>query len=196
MTELKDTIIPPGIRDASRRHLTHPIIRDKITIEKYAHETGGEYTLIRGTVAPGGGTPLHYHLSYREELTVASGKISFQLNDDIVQPSPGETAIIPINTKHRFFNESDTDAEFVGKLVPGHEGFEKCVYIIYGLAEDGECDEKGLPKSFVQMCLMAELGDMKWPGLMSWVGNGVVKAGAAYARWSGEEERLLRRYWH
>ena len=182
MKNSKPTSLPPGIRDPSRRHLTHPTIRDKITIEKYSHETNGEYTLIRCTVSPGGGTPLHYHLTYREELTPVSGALGYVLDDDTLHASPGETAIIPINTKHRFFNDTDADVEFLGKLVPGHEGFEKSLYVIYGLAEDGECDEKGLPKSFVHLCLMAQLGDMKWPGLMSWVGNGAVRAIAAYAR--------------
>lgn len=67
---------------------------------------------------------------------------------------------------------------------------------MYGLANDGYCDEKGVQSNFVHLALIAELGDLKWPGVMSWVGNRVMRAVAAYGRWSGEEERLLKKYWY
>lgn len=76
--------------------------------------------------------------------------------DSTLKFKPAETAVVPIGTKHRFCNPSkDETVEFVGKVVPAHEGFEKSVHIIYGLAEDGECDAQGLPKSFVHLCICA-----------------------------------------
>jgi hypothetical protein len=59
------------------------------------------------------------------------------------------------------------------------------------LEEDGECDEKGVPKNFVHLCL----GDMKFTGTMALLGP-LAKAVAAYGRWTGEEERLLKKYWY
>lgn len=102
-----------------------------------------------------------------------------------------------MGTKHRFFNPSATeDIEFIGKVVPAHEGFEKTIYIMYGLANDGECDDEGVPTSFVVMCLVGDMGDLKIPGPMKWFGGGLlVKCVAAYARWSGLEERLINKYW-
>ena len=136
------------------------------------------------------------HGSYREELSPASGALGVVLGDSTLTFNPGETAVIPIGTQHRFFNPSKEETvEFVGKVVPAHEGFEKSVHIIYGLAADGECDAQGLPKSFVHLCLMGDMGDMRWPGMMA-MANPLIKAVAAYARWSGEEERLLKKYWY
>jgi len=63
------------------------------------------------------------------------------------------------------------------------------------MANDGLCDDKGLPKSFATLCLMAQMGDMKWPGLIGMIGAPLVWAGAAWARWTGVEKRLLERYW-
>jgi hypothetical protein len=63
------------------------------------------------------------------------------------------------------------------------------------LEEDGECDEKGVPKNFVHLCLLADLGDMKFPGMMALLGP-LAKIVAAYGRWTGEEERLLKKYWY
>ncbi len=197
-TNVSSESLPAGMRDPARRVLTHPIIKDRAIIEKYGAETNGEFTQIRVTVAPGGGTPLHYHGSYEEHLTSIRGILSCVVGKRTLTFSPGETAVIPIGTEHRFFNASDEDVDFIGKVVPAHEGFEKSLHICYGLAEDGECDDKGLPRSFLHLCLMAELGDMKWPGVMliAGLGNTLVKAVAAYARWSGEEERLLGKYYY
>lgn len=39
-------LLPPGIRDPSRRVLTNTGVKDKATIEKYGAETNGEYSLI------------------------------------------------------------------------------------------------------------------------------------------------------
>jgi hypothetical protein len=42
---------------------------------------------------------------------------------------------------------------------------------------------------------MANLGDMRWPGMLA-MANPLIQVVAAYARWSGEEERLLKKYWY
>jgi hypothetical protein len=43
---------------------------------------------------------------------------------------------------------------------------------------------------------MANLGDIKWPGETGMLGNPFIKAMWAYARWSGEQERPLKKYWY
>ncbi|KUJ22121.1 uncharacterized protein LY89DRAFT_768417 [Mollisia scopiformis] len=196
MADPKDLSLPPGVRDASRRHLYNPVIRDRVIFDRYGQETDGECTEARVTLAPGGGSPLHYHVSYAEHFECTTGTLGVNNNNDLLHLSPGEKAIVPLNTKHNFFNDTDSDVSFIVKLVPAHLGFEKSIYILYGLANDGECDETGVPKSFLHLCVISELGDLKWPGLFSWLGNGVTKSVAAYARWSGEEERLLKKYWY
>jgi hypothetical protein len=42
---------------------------------------------------------------------------------------------------------------------------------------------------------MGDSGDMRWPGILA-MANPLIKAVAAYARWSGEEESLLKKYWY
>jgi quercetin dioxygenase-like cupin family protein len=186
---------PLGLRDPSRRNLDSTRVKYKVFFEKYGAETGGEYSLVRCTTAPGGGTPLHYHNSYREELTALDGTLGVVIGDETKNFQPGETAVIPIGTKHRFFNDTDQVIEFRARIVPAHAGFEQCIYIAHGLEEDGQCDEKGVPKNFVHLCLLADLGDMKFPGMMALLGP-LAKAVAAYGRWTGEEERLLKKYWY
>ena len=44
---------------------------------------------------------------------------------------PGETAHIPIGTKHQFYNPlKDWDVMLIGKVVLPHEGFEESIYVL------------------------------------------------------------------
>ena len=106
--------LPAGMRDPPRRTLTNHLIKDEAYIEKYGAETNGAYTQVRVVVAPGGGTPLHYHGSYEEHLNCTNGLLSCVVGNKTLTFTPGETAVIPIGTKHRFFNASEKDnVEFV-----------------------------------------------------------------------------------
>ena len=90
------------------------------------------------------------------------GTLGVVLGEESKLFEPGEKAIVPVGTKHRFFNPapasdpSSKDVQFVCKVVPAHTNFEKSIYICYGLVNDGFCNEKGFPKSIVHLCLMAE----------------------------------------
>lgn len=189
--------LPPGVRNSALRTQANPDIKDEVFIEKYGVETGGEYTRLQIKVAPSGGTPLHYHNSYIEHFFARDGDLGIVLGEETRVLKPGEGAVIPMGTNHRFFNaNTDRDIEFTVELRPAHEGFEKALHIMYGLARDGEGDVQGMPKSIVAQSLMADMGDMSLPGWMMAVGRPVFKAIAAYGRWMGEEERLLRKYWY
>jgi quercetin dioxygenase-like cupin family protein len=51
----------------------NPVIGDEVTFVHTARETGGEHTVARVVLKPGGGNPLHYHLTYAEEFEVVDG---------------------------------------------------------------------------------------------------------------------------
>lgn len=97
---------------------------------------------------------------------------------------------------HRFFNPSETeDVTFEAKVIPAHQGFEKTLYIFYGLANDGLGDEKGFPKSWVHMLMFPALGEVGYPGVFGLVVGLLSGIVGWYARVSGEEERLTRKYY-
>lgn len=141
-------LLAPGLRDEKRRHLFHPIIKDHIKFLKYGAETDGTYSLIAVTVAPGGGTPLHYHNSYTESFLVSFGTLGVVVGTEILHIEAGGTAHVPPGTKHRFFNPSETeDVKFEGKVEPAHEGFEQSVYIIYGKSSISQSTSPNLEHS-------------------------------------------------
>jgi hypothetical protein len=107
----------------------------------------------------------------------------------------GETATIPLNTIHRFFNDGDEDIEFAVEIRPAHQGFEQSVYIMYGLANNGLTDDKRFP-SMMNLCLMGQMGDTRWPCLTGLATNLLTSGLTAYARWAGVEEDSLQWYWY
>jgi hypothetical protein len=58
------------------RTVRNPVIGDEVTFVRTAGETGGEHTLARVLLKPGGGNPLHYHLTYAEEFEVVDGRLT------------------------------------------------------------------------------------------------------------------------
>lgn len=193
----------PGLLNPSLRTLSNPILKDTITFLSYSAETQGACTRLRVRCAPGGGTPPHYHTTYTERFITpatlpASTPLTITIDDTTHKLHSGAEATVPIDTVHSFRNDNDDetgDVEFEVQIEPGNEGFEKSLYILYGLAREGQVDAQGVPKRFSQLCLIAEMGDLSRPGWLRDVGRGVVWAGARWARWWGEERELVERFW-
>ena len=110
--------------------------------------------------------------------------------------NPGEAATVPISTVHRFFNPSDTEEmKFIGKFERGAEGFEKGLYIVYGLAADGLTGPDGVPTKLLHLAVFVTLSDTHLAGIGMWFASFLLKALYWYVQWSAEEERLLHKYW-
>jgi quercetin dioxygenase-like cupin family protein len=62
-----------------KRVILNPIFRDTVTFIKTASETNGQFTEAELILIPGGGNPLHYHLSYSETFTPIEGLLGLGL---------------------------------------------------------------------------------------------------------------------
>lgn len=66
--------------------------------------------------AKAAGPPLHIHEKFDETFTVKSGTLSMQFGSEIKKISTGQTIVIPKNTPHRPFNETDSIVEVTGDI--------------------------------------------------------------------------------
>lgn len=197
MSQTKDPkATPPGIRDPARRTIINPTFNQATTFRKYSYETNGEYTLLEDMVNPGGGNPQHYHTSYTETFQVSQGQLGVEIEGITTILNPGDKAVVPIGIVHRFFNPSqDEECRFTVELRPGNEGFEKFMYILFGLVRDGLSDEEGIPKDKSVLALILDLGDVRQAGFSAALMNPMIKGIAGYKRWRGVQAKLLERYW-
>ncbi|KIW22394.1 uncharacterized protein PV07_12283 [Cladophialophora immunda] len=192
-----DRNTPPGIKDEKHRTIVNKNTGETITWTTYGYESEGKEANAILVCKPGGGPPLHYHTSYAERFEAVEGELGVILgNREPMHLKPGESADIPIGTSHRFFNDGDKDVTFKGFVLPAHAGFERSLYILFGLNNDGLADaETGMPHSILHTALIGEMSDMRFPGFQGGLMNYVGKVLAVYARWTGVEDELLRKYW-
>lgn len=100
-------------------------MKDSANFLKYSRETDGEYTQFFTKLAVGGGNPNHYHRTFVESFFVKTGTLGIELSSETLHLKPGESATVPINAIHHFFNYSDEECTFITEARPGHEGFER-----------------------------------------------------------------------
>lgn len=87
------------------------IFDEEFVVRVTGGETGGAYALITGSVAPGGGPPLHAHRG-PETVYVLSGEFEFTRRDAsgvaTTRGGPGAVFHAPAGVFHRFENVSPT----------------------------------------------------------------------------------------
>ena len=90
-------------------------------------KTGAEQlTVIEITLAPGKGHNFHKHLKQEQVSYVVAGTIEFWVKHEKRILGPGDSAFIPANAVHAFFNIGTTDAKVIAILGPcdGAIGYE------------------------------------------------------------------------
>ncbi len=190
MSKAGEAIDNPRARE---RRYYHPIQKDYATFLKTSEETGGERTLIEVEVAPGGGNDTHYHLTYDEHFEVLEGALEVLVGKETVTLRPGQKAVAPRNTLHRFRNTTEEPARFLVELRPGHSGFEKAIKVAYGLASDSLASASGIPRNLYYTAVLLEWSDMRLPGIYK-VAEPLFRLLARRARRKGIDRELETRY--
>jgi mannose-6-phosphate isomerase-like protein (cupin superfamily) len=106
-------------------------------------------------VRPGGAVVgEHIHPSITERFRVVSGCLCVRINGAETILGPGDEATIPPGVPHDWWNAGDIEAQVVVEIDPGRR-FEIMVSTLFGLANDGLTNDKGLPH-LLQLAVIAE----------------------------------------
>ncbi|MCJ1358236.1 MAG: hypothetical protein MMC33_008235 [Icmadophila ericetorum] len=182
------TILPPGMRDPSRRTFDNPILKDTIYMEKYGAETNGEYIRFRVTVAPGGGPHLHRNIlrSRQRPRKPRHRRQRHHLNtsEHGSRSHRHYSSFLQRPRRQRYHMRGGNSS--------GSRGLRE-VFVCDVWAGKRRANAGGGKMSLMQSCNCAELGALRIPG---GIGNWVIKSVAAWGRWMGEEQRLLEKYWY
>ena len=176
---------------APDRTIENPEIGDRVTFLRTTEETNGEYLLLRIELAPRGGNGLHYHPTFTEEFHAVEGRLNVELEGRHLTLEPGETALVPIGARHRFYSTSDEPILFEVEIRPARQ-FEAGARIAYGLARDGLVRPGGMPKSIWHAALLLQFAGTYPAGIPSWLIRLPVGVLAAIARWRGEDRALAK----
>lgn len=84
-----------------------------------AEATGGGFSAVIGTLAPGQGPPLHRHLDRDEYFFVLEGTYHLTVGDQESDIGPGTLAFVPRGTIHGFTNTGTTAGRLLEWTIPG-----------------------------------------------------------------------------
>ncbi|MEX5236701.1 cupin domain-containing protein [Kocuria arenosa] len=178
---------------AGRPQHRNPVQRDTVTWLRTGAETGGEHALLHVEVEPGGEVLAHYHHRFGMRLRVLEGVLRVQVGHVVRDLGAGGEVEVPEDHLFRWKNPAGTPARFVVEVRPAHEGFEKGLVALYGLARDGRVRRDGRPNSLLRTALLIQWTDINLPGLYRWLGP-LVRALAGIARRRGIDRELEDRY--
>ncbi|WP_416064375.1 cupin domain-containing protein [Rhizobium sp. ZK1] len=89
------------------------------------HDTGGTFSLIEATTAPGAGAPPNKHPADDESFYVLEGKYEFLIQGEKRVATPGTFVKVPRGTVHAFTNIDDKPSRMLIINTPGfvHDAF-------------------------------------------------------------------------
>lgn len=101
----------------------------------------------------------HRHPDIVERFTVLEGELSVKRDGDTSILRQGESAVIEPEVWHDWWNSSDRDARVRVEVTPG-ERFAQMIETLFGLAQLGHTDSKGMPHPLQLALFAGEFSDV------------------------------------
>ena len=151
-----------------------------------SQETNGEYVLVEVRVQPNGFVAAaHVHPYQSERFEIESGTVAFKLDGKEIVAGPGETVVVPAGSSHKFWNAGETEARFVTEVRPALQ-FERLLETMFGLANDGKTNKKGMPNPLRLAVIANEhFDDVRLPFPPAWLQRAGLLMGAPVGRLLG-----------
>ena len=127
------TVLGPGEGESMT------VFGNDLTIKAGAAETGGAFSLVDYTAAPGfPGPPPHVHHETADMFFVLEGELTLRLGEETPTLGPGSFVLVPPETVHTFSNPGDRPVRFLSLMSPG--GFEQYFRDLQDAFGDGPPD--------------------------------------------------------
>ncbi|CAN5699335.1 hypothetical protein BH10CHL1_BH10CHL1_49030 [soil metagenome] len=111
-------------------------------------------------VQPGGAVVgAHWHPVIEEAFTVTRGQIGLRLGDHESIAPLGTRVVIPAGVVHDWWNVGDEEAHVIVEVRPG-DRFLEMIATLFGLAQDGKTNTKGMPNLLQLVLLGKEFEDV------------------------------------
>jgi quercetin dioxygenase-like cupin family protein len=140
----------------------NPVTGERVVVRVGTEESGGELLVADLYVRPGGAVAgEHVHARIEEWFTVQEGRIGFRLDGRESIARPNVRLHLPAGVAHDWWNAGEEEARVVVEVKPGAR-FEEMIKNLYGLAQDGKTDAKGMPNLLQAALFAREFEDVLW----------------------------------
>jgi len=133
----------------------NPVTGERVVIRVGTAESRGERLEVDLYLRPGARVAApHHHPGLRESFTVASGRVGLMLDGRRAILEPGTVRVVAPGVVHDWWNAGEDEATVRVVIEPGAR-FETMILNLFGLAQDGRTDGKGMPP-LLQLVLLAQ----------------------------------------
>jgi len=140
--------------------IENPVTGERVVVRVGTEDSGGELLVVDGHIKPGGAvTGEHVHPAIEETFTVVSGRVGFRIDGRESIAAPGQRLHVPPGTAHDWWNAGDETARVVVEIRPGGR-FEEMAINLFGLAQDGKTNAKGMPNLLQAAIFAREFSDV------------------------------------
>lgn len=140
--------------------LSNPVTGERGVVRVPPSDENGRTLVADLYVQPGGAVVgEHYHPNTEEAFTVLSGKVGLKVGDKNAIAPIGERFVVPAGVIHDWWNAGEEEAHVLVEVRPG-DRFLEMVANMFGLAQDGKTDAKGMPKPLQLVLVGKEFEDV------------------------------------
>jgi quercetin dioxygenase-like cupin family protein len=140
--------------------IENPVTGERVVVRVGTEDSGGDLLAIDGYVKPGGAvTGVHVHPSIDEDFTVLRGRVGFRIDGLESVAEPGTCLHVPAGTAHDWWNAGDEEAHVRVEIRPGAR-FEEMAINLFGLAQDGKTNSRGMPNLLQAAIFAREFSDV------------------------------------
>jgi quercetin dioxygenase-like cupin family protein len=119
---------------------------DRIVVIEGSEDGGGDRFVGDLYVLPGGRVAgRHVHAYITERFEVIEGTVRIHLDGRDEEARAGQTVEVPPGVVHDWWNVGDDEAHVRVEVSPAAR-FELMIQSLYGLANDGKCNRRGVPR--------------------------------------------------
>jgi quercetin dioxygenase-like cupin family protein len=119
---------------------------DRAVVREGSEDTNGERLVVDLYVRPGGAVAAkHVHSYITERFEVLAGTVRFHLDGRDELAGPGQEVEVPPGAVHDWWNVGSDEAHVLVEIQPA-ERFELMIQNLYGLANDGKANPRGVPR--------------------------------------------------
>jgi mannose-6-phosphate isomerase-like protein (cupin superfamily) len=122
----------------------NPVTGERVVVRVGTEESGEDLLVADLYVRPGGAVAgEHVHTHIEEWFTVRKGRVGFRLDGRETIAPLNRRLHVPVGMVHDWWNAGEEEAHVVVEVAPGAR-FEEMIKNLYGLAQDGKTDKRGM----------------------------------------------------
>jgi quercetin dioxygenase-like cupin family protein len=172
--------------------IENPVTGERLVFRQTSRETNGEAVVLEAFVKPSGFVAAaHVHPQQEERFQVLRGTVGFRVGRKKLVAGPGQRVTVPAGTAHKFWNAGDDEVHFVCEVRPALQ-FEQLIETMFGLANDGKTNKKGMPNPLrLAVIARAHFEDVRLPFPPAWMQRAGLALGSPLGRLLGYEATYM-----